>query len=126
MRIIFFIPAVIWLVISIILLTLPANDLPHSGVFDLPYLDKFVHLAMFFLLTTLFCFPYSKLSYVKSLTPSIFIKIALYVIFYGILMEFVQKFFTVGRSFDIIDILFDSIGSFAGLLAIRQYVYSKK
>jgi len=124
MRIFFFVPAVIWLIISIILLTLPANDLPHSSVFDLPYFDKVVHLGMFFLLTTLFCLPFSKMS-VKESAAAMFNKIAIYVILYGILMEFVQRFFTVGRSFDIVDILFDTLGSFAGLLAIRQYALKK-
>jgi VanZ family protein len=125
MKIFFFLPGVIWLIISIILLTLPANDLPHSGLFDLPYFDKVVHLGMFFLLTALFCFPYSNLSAERSTMLVIFTKIALWVILYGIIMEFVQKYYTAGRSFDLIDILFDALGSLTGLLAIRQFVFKK-
>ncbi len=40
-------------------------------------------------------------------------------------MEFVQKFFAVQRSFDIIDILFDTLGSLVGMVAIRQYMFKK-
>jgi VanZ family protein len=40
-------------------------------------------------------------------------------------MEFVQRDFVRGRSFDVIDILFDTIGSIAGVIAVRQY-YRKK
>ena len=125
MRITYFIPAFIWLITSVILLTLPANDLPHSTLFDLPNFDKLVHLGMFFLLTVLFCFPFLKLKSGISSATGTFYKVAFYVILYGIIMEFVQKFFTLGRSFDLIDILFDTLGSFAGLLAIKRYTLKK-
>ncbi len=125
MRIIYFTPAIIWFIISVILLTLPANDFPHSSLFDLPYFDKAVHLEMFFLLTVLFGYPFAKLPIKPSAIPTVFNRITLYIILYGIIMEFVQKFFTAGRSFDVIDILFDAVGSFSGLLAIRQYALKK-
>ena len=125
MRLAYFIPAFIWLIISIILLTLPANDLPHNGLFDLPNFDKLVHFGMFFLLTVLFCFPFSQRVTEISSVKSIFYKVVFCVILYGIVMEFVQKFYTVGRNFDLIDIVFDSIGSFAGLIVVRQYMVKK-
>lgn len=125
MRILFFAPAVTSLIISVILLTLPANDLPHSGLFDLPNFDKLVHFGMFFLLTVLFCLPFYKLTAEPSSLPVIFNKIALYVILYGIIMELVQKYFTTGRSFDFADILFDGLGSLTGLIAVRRFALKK-
>ena len=125
MKVISFLPAIIWFIISFILLTLPGNDLPHEGFFNLPNFDKYVHFGMFFLLTALFCFPFikSKTGYLSLFR--LFNKIALYVILYGISMEFVQKYFAVGRSFDLFDILFDSLGSIAGLITVRQYSFKK-
>lgn len=125
MKFLYFVPAAFWFVVTIVLLTLPQNDLPHSSVFYIPYFDKLVHLAMFFLLTTLLCFPFVKISTKRSIITAVFLKIALYVILYGVIMEFVQKFFTSTRSFDVADILFDSIGSLSGLLVIRQYTSKK-
>lgn len=125
MRPIHFIPAVIWLIISIILLTLPGNDLPHNGIFNLPNFDKLVHFGMFFLLSVFFCFPFSKPGEKSSAITAVFYKVAFFVIIYGIVMEFVQKFFAVQRSFDIIDILFDTLGSLAGMVAIRRYTFKK-
>lgn len=125
MRIIYFAPAVIWFIISLILLTLPANDLPHSSLFDLPYFDKLVHFGMFFLLTVLFSYPFSKLPVEDVTISDIFNKIAFFIILYGIIMEFVQKYFTAGRTFDITDILFDAIGTVVGLLAIKRYTFKK-
>jgi VanZ family protein len=40
-------------------------------------------------------------------------------------MEFVQKYFVAGRSFDVADILFDGLGSFAGMVALAA-LYIKK
>ncbi len=44
---------------------------------------------------------------------------------YGVVMEFVQKYFVPGRSFDLLDILCDGIGSFAGMITVLQ-IYVKK
>jgi len=125
MKIVYFTPAVIWFIVSLILLTLPANDLPHSSLFDLPYFDKYVHLGMFFLLTVLFSYPFSKLTAEEVTISAIFNKIALFIILYGIIMEFVQKYFTAGRTFDITDILFDAVGSVTGLLIMRRLTFKK-
>ena len=125
MKPIYFFPAIAWFIISIILLTLPGNDLPHNSLFDIPNFDKLVHFGMFFLLTTLFSFPFSKLSTKMSTIMSFFYKTAFFVILYGIIMEYVQKYFTFERTFDMMDILFDTIGSIAGLVAIRQYTLQK-
>jgi len=44
---------------------------------------------------------------------------------YGVIMEYVQKYFIPNRSFDIGDILADTIGSIAGLVFATK-VYIKK
>jgi VanZ family protein len=120
-----FIPGITWFLISTFLLTIPGNDLPHSPLFDFPFFDKLVHLGMFFLLAALFCYPFSLINHDASTIKSHFVIVALLVIAYGIAMEFVQKYFVVGRSFDLADILFDGLGSFAGMLALTLW-YLKK
>jgi len=125
MRVIHFTPAIAWFIISLILLTLPGNELPHNTLFDIPNFDKLVHFGMFFMLTVLFCFPFSKMDTKPSWIMAIFYKVVFFVILYGIIIEFVQKYFTIERSFDVVDILFDALGSFAGLWVMRQYAYKK-
>jgi VanZ family protein len=125
MKFINFIPGIIWLIISTILLTIPGSDLPKSPLFDFPFFDKLVHLTMFFLLTSLFCFPVGKAAENITTIKSRFISVALVVLAYGIAMEFVQKFFVAGRSFDVADILFDGLGSFAGMVALTAFIYKK-
>ena len=117
-KILSFIPAIAFFIISIVLLLLPADDLPKSGFFEIPYFDKYVHFGMFFLLTFLFCYPFTRQA---TTSVSLFTKIALWVIVYGIVIEFIQKYFVPNRSFDMVDIVFDSLGSVTGLFGITRF-----
>src|SRR5438105_4509008 len=103
MNLTFFFPGFTWFFFFPDLFTLPGNDLPHNDLFNIPFFDKYVHLTMFFMLTALFCYPFSYFDADHSFIKSWFNKIAVYVILYGILMEFVQKYFVYGRSFDVVD-----------------------
>jgi len=125
MRIKWFFPGIIWFVVSFVLLSLPGNDLPDADLFGIPYIDKWIHTGMFLLLTFLFSYPftYSHLTIQKLKKWSF--KIALCVIIYGVAMEYYQKYFSPGRSFDLADIFFDSAGSLAGMIATSIY-YTKK
>ena len=117
-----FIPAILWTIISYILLTLPGSDIPSSDFFDLIHFDKWVHIFMFGLLSFLWCYPFTQKKYSK---PWIFITILASVILYGILMEFVQKYFTRDRSFDITDIIADISGAFLGFFILRFLIRRK-
>jgi VanZ family protein len=78
---------------------------------------------MFFLLTALFCFPFLKVS---DQPLPIFATIAGGVILYGVIMEFIQKHFASARSFDLVDIVFDTIGSLAGLVAMQLFIQKNR
>ena len=81
---------------------------------------------MFTLLTFLFSLPYLKSDSTKNELKKASISIALLIIIYGILMEYAQKYWASDRAFDLIDILFDSIGSIFGVLVINnRYTYKK-
>ena len=92
---------------TFVLLVLPGSDIPKASFFDLIYFDKWVHIGMFGILMLLWSYPFFKTN-IASVYP--FIIIAACVILYGIIMEFVQKFFAFDRSFDLFDILADSVG----------------
>lgn len=120
-----FLPGIIWFIISAVLLTIPGNDLPHNNLFNIPFFDKYVHFAMFFMLTTLFCYPFFHGNPKQVAAKTSFNKVSVYVILYGIVMEYVQKYLVSARSFDFVDIVFDTTGSLTGLFVVRQF-YAKK
>jgi VanZ family protein len=76
---------------------------------------------MFLLLTLSFCYPFIYSTNSGPVIKSWFIKVAVYVILYGIAMEFVQKYLVYGRSFDLFYILLDALGSLVGLILITMY-----
>jgi VanZ family protein len=104
-----FVPAVLWLILIIFLLTIPGSDIPKSSFLDAVYFDKWVHIGLFGILTFLWSYPFMK---VGSTSKRIFLVITLSAILFGVLMEYVQKFFAYERSFDVFDIFADSIGAF--------------
>ena len=91
---------------------MPGADLPKVSFLDQIYFDKWVHIGLFGGLTFLAGFPYIR---VGSATGKLLIKIGTIFIIYGVLMEFVQKYFASQRSFDISDMIADAAGCFMGV-----------
>jgi hypothetical protein len=121
----FFLAGVAAFILSLILLTLPGSDLPSEEWFDKIWLDKWIHIGMFSGLTWLWC-RYMHLLKSNDALYSFrraFITIGLIFLGYGITMEFVQKYLIPLRSFDVMDILADSIGCALGaFFSIRMYI----
>jgi VanZ family protein len=120
----YFIPAVAWFLLSTFLLCLPGDELPRAKLFDIPFFDKYVHIALFGGLVFFFCLPFNRSSIPAVKVSNWFVTISLYALAYGIVMEFVQKYFVPNRSFDIVDILFDALG--IATSAILMWSWYKK
>lgn len=112
-----FLPAVLFFILSLLLLTIPGSDLPKVGLFsEIPYFDKWVHIGMFGIFTYLLGAAMYKTFQQNSrlLLWPVFIGVV-----YGVAMEFVQKYWIPNRSFDYWDILADTIGCLIGYLSLR-------
>jgi VanZ family protein len=98
---------------------MPPGNIPSQGLFRIPHLDKLVHMFLFGGFVWLW---YFSLQNDPKSPPKIGIlrKIFLISSLYGILMEFVQYFFTK-RDFDIWDIVADIFGASIawGILSLR-------
>lgn len=104
--------ATAWLVLITFLLCIPGNNLPKVGLFNFSQFDKLVHIFMFGMLSFLFC----KTTNIKKW----FFVIASLCTVYGIAMEFVQENWIPNRSFDVLDIAADAVGSFLVLLILKK------
>ena len=115
-----FIPAITWFFIVLVLLCLPAKDVPTSNWLDILYFDKLIHTAIFGLLALLFMLPFafSPLKHKKKL--QYFIGIAIATSLWGLTTEFIQKYLVSGRSFDLFDWAADSLGAFTSFLICRK------
>ncbi|MEO6328218.1 MAG: VanZ family protein [Ginsengibacter sp.] len=120
-----FLPGIAWFFVVLILMCLPGEDIPPSDWLNIDFLDKWLHAGVFGLLVFLFCWPFYKSAFGKDERKHYFIKIALATSIWGLAIEFIQKFFIPGRSFDLFDWAADSVGALLGFF-ICFYLFIKK
>lgn len=82
--------------------------------------DKWLHILLFGLLCYLFNRPFSKSNTNRHYRQKCFLAITLMGIMYGILMEFVQKYWVANRSFELGDIAADIAGCWLALRISRK------
>lgn len=109
-------PGILWFLLIGILSGVPGNQLPTVHFFlGIIAFDKLIHVFFYAVLTLLFIvgfkkqFQYRLLRYFP-LRFSFFISLT-----YGFLIEILQYFVFVGRSFEINDILANTAGTFTGV-----------
>lgn len=113
---IYYIPALIWAILIYVLLTLPGKDFEDSSLSKIPNFDKIVHMGLFGAMVFWLCLPLTKRYGPRA---SILAWLTVSVIIYGIAMEYVQKYFTTDRSFDVTDMIADAAGAVLGYFCIR-------
>lgn len=109
------------IVIALIILYLsltPSDTFDRVSFLNIPFLDKIVHLGMYFVLMTAILF-----ENIKSRTPlkQLFL-MSVIPLFYGILIELLQSFLTQSRSGSFFDILFNATGI---IISIVLWVWIK-
>lgn len=122
LRFIHFVPFFAFFFFSLYLFTLPGQSIPQIGILELIEFDKWVHAAIFSILVSSALFPLKRHVANKKRTHTIFVIVTVLAIFYGIAIEFIQKYWIVNRSFDVFDILADSIGAVIGYVFSRRWL----
>lgn len=106
-----FLLAILWTtIVTILSLITISSDIGSS--INIDNKDKYVHFTFYFVFVILW-FLYAKSKNTNSRTKFIVLIAA---IGYGVLMEICQGIFTTTRTPDILDVLANSAGAFAGTL----------
>ncbi len=116
-----FIPGIAWFFIVLYIMCLPGSDIPSANWLSYIYFDKWVHVGLFALLVVLLCRPFYKSSINKRERLQYFIKIAIAASIWGLTIEFIQKYFVPGRSFDMLDWAADSFGALIAFFICRKF-----
>ena len=118
-----FLPALGWLILCTVLLTIPGDSLPGDHWIDIPMFDKWIHIGLFSIMAALICRWLLKKGITRGKEVRYFILCGLVCLAYGIIMEFVQKYWVPLRSFDSGDIVADGVGSALGVIySVRVYI----
>lgn len=105
-----FIPGIAWFFLVGILVFMPGSDLPKIKWLGIPHFDKIVHAGLFGGIVFFFCMPYFSSFISSGKKYVIYLFISMLTVFWGLAVEFIQKYFVSGRSFDWFDWLADSVG----------------
>ncbi|MFT3826771.1 MAG: VanZ family protein [Chitinophagaceae bacterium] len=98
-----------WTIFTVVLLCLPGSAIPDTDLWGAPGLDKIVHVLLFGGIVLSWGFYYYKLDN-EQWRRSLWFA-AGFTILLGIILEFVQRYLIVGRSFDSYDIVADAVGA---------------
>jgi len=120
MKISLFVKPLIWLVLICFGLFLPSRDLPMKSFFFIPYFDKLVHWGLFFVFAMLLYRPY-KLLNLKYLIWAPFTAL-----FFGALLESIQRTVSATRDTDIHDFIANAAGIMVSILVYHYLVSGKK
>ena len=104
-------------VITITLTLLPSEEIPNTGLLNIPFGDKLGHAIAYLSLGFswhLVCQKFSKSE----------IKVLIGLFSLGFVLELSQFYFLVGRYFEMFDIIANIIGAIAGI-ALQRVFYSK-
>lgn len=116
-----FLPAIAWFILVMVLVCLPGDDLPKADSWmELVMFDKWVHAGLFSILAFLFMLPFARSPLSRKEKVFVFIRIALAASIWGLAIEFIQKYYIPGRSFDLLDWAADSVGAaLAFIVAVK-------
>ena len=114
LKLIRFVPAIGWFIVSLVLLCLPGSTLPKYPWLAVIHADKWIHTGMFGILCFLFAWPFLSSTLENTQQKKWFLIILISGIAYGTIMEFVQKYWIPNRSFELSDIVADSCGCLLG------------
>ena len=102
-----------WTLLTIILLCLPGSDIPSEGIFSTPGIDKVVHVTLFGGIVLLWGFNLYFRRLENAKWRNIIVFLTFFSVALGIGLEFLQRCCIPNRSFDVYDMIADSIGAIA-------------
>lgn len=110
----YYLPALGWIILILFLCTMPASSIPKTTLFDRLHMDKIVHFFLFGGTVLLLAYGYYRQKgRIGNLTLFF---LALFVTMYGLAIEFIQRYFTANRSFEMWDVVADGAGALGGAL----------
>jgi len=104
---------------------LPGSAFPKEDWLGKIWFDKWVHIGIFGIMSLSWCWSLPPKTVDNRKINQRLLLIGLLILMYGIVMELVQHYCIINRSFELGDIVADGIGSFGGLIFYKRWVYKK-
>ncbi|GEP92320.1 VanZ like family protein [Chitinophaga terrae (ex Kim and Jung 2007)] len=116
----YYLPTVIWISVVTTLCLMPGDDVPSSSFLEKIHFDKIVHFGMF--AGVVFLTGWGIFKHRKHISGTTLIALVVFAASFGLAIEFIQKYWAIGRSFDLFDLLADSLGAVFGAGFLRLFI----
>jgi VanZ family protein len=115
-------PAVFWGVIIFLAVSIPPNHIPESELLKLPFIDKAIHLFLFFIFSVLIALGLYNSGSETISSKRLIISTLTIGIFYSAATELLQFAFLPEREGSIFDFLANAIGTIFGVLFFVYFI----
>lgn len=113
--------AIVWALLILILCGMPGKDIPHISFLELISFDKFVHAALFLVLTYLFIRGFAAQTSSGFLSNHALKSAFLLCVIYGAFLELLQDAVFEDRTADLYDFIANTVGCIAGTFIYKKY-----
>jgi glycopeptide antibiotics resistance protein len=116
-----YIPGIAWFFLTLIAISIPGKQLPKFGAwFEQISFDKLIHTFLFGMLAVFVMLPVA-LSNISTTQQknNWFIKVALGTAIWGLIAELIQKYFIPMRSYDVVDLMANTLGALIAFAIFR-------
>lgn len=113
-RVLFLRLAIIWTVLTLWLSVASIRNIRSIIMFDLFSWDKAGHFVVYLIMTFLWCKGLSHISRIRFF-------VIIFSVSFGVLMEIIQFYSSIGRTFEVDDIIANTLGALAGILIFNQF-----
>lgn len=116
--------SLLWTIFILIGSITSGDTIDKISWINIPHFDKIVHFIWYSVLY-LFWYSWLIMKYTNCVNLNCRIFLVFIIILYGLLMELLQMFFAYQRSFELYDILINSIGTCSALILFFPLYQSK-
>jgi VanZ family protein len=121
LKTILFLVALLWTGIVAFFCLIKSSTIP---LINIPFFDKFVHAFFHFVFAIVWFFYFKTINRANALVKSIVSSVLLSFVF-GVFIEIMQQNYTTTRHADILDVVFNVIGSLIGVFFVLQWFQFK-
>lgn len=123
MRLRYLLPAVLWAIIILVVISIPGSSIPSTSLLQIPHFDKLVHLGLFFFLVVFLNYGLYKQQKPQPLIRRHYTISLVAGVIYGVGTELLQHYYISERHGDLADVAANTLGCIMGT---ATFYYLKK
>ncbi|HLW40108.1 MAG TPA: VanZ family protein [Brumimicrobium sp.] len=114
----FILPSVLWTILVVVVSIAPSSSVELSEI-KIAHLDKIAHFILYTLLSFFWTVGLKRQNINLRLRSRAYVVVVLGGFVLGLVLEIIQHFFTLSRSFEVLDLIANGIGCIFGVIIFK-------